>query len=138
MGFFVIFSVGYFVFGYTLINGFVTFLEMITISALAILVFMGFGFIISGITKSETTIPPLSNLVTLPQFLLAGTFFPIDVFPTWLQPICRALPLTYLNNALRKIAFDGANLWDVRMEILILLVWGAVLYIIAGRVFRWE
>ncbi|MEZ5015870.1 MAG: ABC transporter permease [Flavipsychrobacter sp.] len=138
MGAVVIITIGYFAFGYTLVNGIVTFLEMILISAMAILVFMGFGFIISGITKSETTIPPLSNLITLPQFLLAGTFFPIDVFPSWLQPICRALPLTYLNSALRKIAFDGASLWDVRIELLILLGWGAVLYIIAGRVFRWE
>lgn len=138
MGAIVIITIGYFAFGYTLVNGIFTFLEMVTLSAIAILVFMGFGFIISGITKSETTIPPLSNLITLPQFLLAGTFFPIDVFPTWLQPICRALPLTYLNSALRKIAFDGANFWDVRMELLILLGWGAVLYIIAGRVFRWE
>ncbi len=138
MGAVVIITIGYFAFDYTLVHGLLTFLEMITLSAIAILVFMGFGFIISGITKSEATIPPLSNLITLPQFLLAGTFFPIDVFPTWLQPFCRILPLTYLNNALRKIAFDGAGLWDVRIEILVLLGWGLVLYIIAGRVFRWE
>src|SRR5690606_7057427 len=102
---------GYFVFDYTLVNGFVTFIEMILLCALGILVFMGFGFIISGLAKSQSTIPPLSNLVTLPQFLLAGTFFPIDVFPGWLQPFCRILPLTYLNDALRKVAFDNAGLW---------------------------
>lgn len=138
MGAAIIIAVGYFVFGYTLVNGVVTFLEMLLLCALAILVFMGFGFIISGVAKSQSTIPPLSNIVTLPQFLLAGTFFPIDVFPTWLQPFCRILPLTYLNDALRRIAFENAGLWDVRVDILILLVWGTVLYVVAGRVFKWE
>ncbi len=134
----VIISVGYFAFGYTLINGFVTFLEMLALCTLAILVFMGFGFIISGLAKNQSTIPPLSNLVTLPQFLLAGTFFPIDVFPAWLQPICRILPLTYLNDALRKVAFEDAGFAELRWDILMLLVWAVVIYAVAARVFKWE
>lgn len=138
MGAAIIILVGYFVFGYTLVNGAVTVLEMLLLCALAIFVFMGFGFIISGLAKSQSTIPPLSNIITLPQFLLAGTFFPIDVFPKWLQPFCRILPLTYLNDALRKIAFDNAGLWDVKLEIGVLLVWGVAVYVVAARVFKWE
>lgn len=138
MGAIIIIVLGHYAFDYTLVNGFVTFIEMILLSALGIMVFMGFGFIISGLAKSESTIPPLSNMITLPQFLLAGTFFPIDVFPTWLQPICRVLPLTYLNDALRKIAFDGAGIAAIGMDIVMLLVWGVVVYFVAGRVFRWE
>lgn len=134
----VIIIAGYFIFGYTLVNGFVTFLEMMALCTLAILVFMGFGFIISGLAKNQSTIPPLSNLVTLPQFLLAGTFFPIDVFPTWLQPLCRILPLTYLNDALRKIAFEDAGFWELRWDIMMLLIWAVLIYAIAGRVFKWE
>ncbi|MCB0697556.1 MAG: ABC transporter permease, partial [Chitinophagaceae bacterium] len=138
LGAIVIITAGYFIFDYTLVNGFVTFIEMILLCALGILVFMGFGFIISGLAKNQTTIPPLSNLVTLPQFLLAGTFFPIDVFPSWLQPFCKILPLTYLNDALRKVAFDNAGLWELRIDILVLMVWAVVLYIVAGKVFKWE
>jgi len=134
----IIISVGYFAFGYTLYNGWVTFFEMLAMCSLSLLVFMGFGFIISGIAKSDSAIPPFSNLITLPQFLLAGTFFSIDNFPKWLQPFCNALPLTYLNDALRKIAFDGASLWMVRTDIIVLLVWGIVIYTIAGRTFKWE
>jgi ABC-2 type transport system permease protein len=93
---------------------------------------------ISSVAKSESAIPPFSNLITLPQFLLAGTFFPIDNFPKWLQPLCRLLPLSYLNDALRKIAFEGYNIWDVRVDILILLIWGVVIYALASRIFKWE
>lgn len=134
----VIILVGHYWFGFTLINGFVTVLQMLFLSFLGLLIFMGFGFIVSGIAKSESTIPPMANIFTLPQFLLAGTFFSIDVFPKWLQPISRALPLTYLNDALREVAFEGAGLWDVRMDILILLAWFVATYFIAVKVFRWE
>lgn len=134
----IIIAIGHFAFGYTLIHGWATFFAMLALCALGLIVFMGFGFIISGLAKSEATIPPFSNLVTLPQFLLAGTFFPIDAFPKWLQPICRILPLTYLNDALRKVAFDGAGLGEIWIDIVVLLGWGILLYVVAGRVFKWE
>ena len=134
----IIISIGHFAFGFTLYHGWITFFEMLAMCSLALMIFMGFGFIISGIAKSESAIPPFSNLITLPQFLLAGTFFAIDNFPKWLQPFCRALPLTYLNDALRKIAFEGAGFWDVRVDVLVLLGWGVVIYAIAGRAFKWE
>ncbi|MNR52261.1 ABC-2 type transporter [compost metagenome] len=74
----------------------------------------------------------------MPQFLLSGTFFSINAFPTWLQPISRALPLTYLNDAMRKVAFEGANLWDVKQQILIMVVWGIGIYAVAVKTFKWE
>ena len=62
---------------------------MLTLSAMGLIVFMGFGFVVSGIAKNESVIPPLANVITLPQFLLSGTFFPIDAFPKWLQAISK-------------------------------------------------
>lgn len=129
---------GHFFFHFTLINGAVTVLNMLLLSIIGLVVFMGFGFVVSGIAKSESTIPPISNIITLPQFLLSGTFFSIDAFPAWLQPISRALPLTYLNDAMRKVAFEGAGLWDVKHQILIMVIWGIGIYAVAVKVFKWE
>jgi ABC-2 type transport system permease protein len=134
----VIIGLGYFAFHYTLVHGLITFLEIMVLSFLALLVFMGFGFIVSGIAKNESSIPPVANIVTLPQFLLAGTFFSIDVFPSWLQPICRVLPLTHFNDAMRKIAFEGAHLNDCIFQIGVLALWGVVVYAVAIKVFKWE
>ncbi len=134
----VIIGLGYFLFGFTLVHGFETFLEMMVLSFIGLLIFMGFGFVVSGLANSDSTIPPLANLITLPQFLLAGTFFPIDRFPNWLQIIAKVLPLTHLNIAMRSVAFEGASLWDVKTEIGILLVWGVVAYALAIKFFRWE
>lgn len=134
----VIILAGRFLFGFTLIHGFETFIELLILSFIGLVVFMGFGFIVSGLAKSDNTIPPFANLITLPQFLIGGTFFSIDVFPKWLRWIAQAMPLTHLNNALRDVAFEGKNLWDVRWEIGILLLWGIIVYAISIKVFKWE
>ena len=138
LGSIIIITLGHFAFGFTLSHGIYTFINMLSMCCLGLLLFMGFGFIISSVAKNESAIPPFSNLITLPQFLLAGTFFSIENFPKWLQPVCRALPLTYLNDALRKISFDGANLWTVRYDIMVLSIWTVVVYVIASRLFKWE
>ena len=133
-----IIGIGYFAFGFTLVHGWSTFFEMLILTAFGVVVFMGFGFVVSGIANSESTIPPIANVITLPQFLLAGTFVPVDAFPGWLQPVCRIMPLTYLNDAFRKIAFEGQHLWNIGLELGVITLWGIVVYAVAVKVFRWE
>jgi ABC-2 type transport system permease protein len=138
IGSLIIIILGKYIFGFTLINGFTTLIEMLLLSAMGLIVFMGFGFVISGIAKSESVIPPLANVFTLPQFLLSGTFFPIDAFPGWLQVISKILPLTYLNDALRRIAFEGAGFSEISHQLLIITIWGIIIYAAAIKFFRWE
>jgi ABC-2 type transport system permease protein len=134
----IIILIGHYFFNFTLINGALTVINMLILAFFGVIVFMGFGFVVSGLAKNESTIPPISNIITLPQFLLSGTFFSIDAFPTWLQPISRALPLTHLNDAMRKVAFEGAGLWDVKHQMLIMLLWGIGIYAVAVKTFKWE
>ncbi|MDF2189948.1 ABC transporter permease [Paraflavitalea sp. CAU 1676] len=134
----VILLVGHFFFKFTLIHGVLTMIELLILSFIGLIVFMGFGFVVSGVAKNESVIPPLANLFTLPQFLLAGTFFSIDNFPSWLQPLCRILPLTHMNDAMRNIAFEGAHLTDCGTQIGVLAIWGVVAYAGAVKVFKWE
>jgi ABC-2 type transport system permease protein len=134
----VIIGIGKIGFHFTLVHGWLTFFELLVLSTLGLIVFMGFGFIISSVARSESTIPPFANVFTLPQFLLGGTFFSTDVFPKWLQRICEILPLKQLNDALRNVAFEGAHLTDCWKQLGILAVWGVVTYAVAVRVFKWE
>jgi ABC-2 type transport system permease protein len=135
---FIVIGVGHFAFGFTLVHGLTTFLTIMLLSFIALVLFMGFGFIVSGLAKNESTIPPFANLFTLPQFLLAGTFFAVEAFPTWLQPICNALPLTHFNNAMRNIAFEGASLAACSKELLILGLWIVGVYGVAFKTFKWD
>ncbi len=138
LGAIIIISIGHYAFGFTLVNGVATVLNMLLLAFIGLVVFMGFGFIISGLARNETSVPPLSNIITLPQFLLSGTFFSTAAFPKWLQPLSNILPLTHLNNAMRKVAFEGAGLADVTHQLLILLMWGVMVYAIAIKTFKWE
>jgi len=134
----VIILAGHFFFHFTLINGLATLLEMLVLSFLGLVVFMGFGFIISSVAKNESSIPPFANIFTLPQFLLGGTFFSTQAFPKWLQGFCEILPLKQLNDAMRNVAFEGASLADCGKQIGILVLWGIVIYAVAIKTFKWE
>jgi ABC-2 type transport system permease protein len=133
-----IIMVGHLFFGFTLVHGVTTVVNMLILSAFGLIIFMGFGFIISGIAKNESSIPPLSNIVTLPQFLLSGTFFATTAFPAWLQGLSNVLPLTYLNKAMRSVAFEGAGLGDVGPQLMVLGIWFIIVYAVAVKTFKWE
>ncbi|MGK2861300.1 MAG: ABC transporter permease [Chitinophagaceae bacterium] len=129
---------GYFFLHFTLQHGALTFLEMVLLSVVMLFLLMGVGLIFSSVAKSDASIPLFINLFGFPQMLLSGTFFPITVFPQWLQDICYFLPLTQFNNAMRKISFEGLHLYDTWREVGILGVWIIIIYVILTRVIRWE
>ena len=134
----VLIAFGHFVLNFTLQNGFITFLEMIVITIVMLFLLMGVGLIFSSIAKSDTSIPLLINLFGFPQMLLSGTFFSIEVFPQWLQKICYFLPLTQFNDAMRKLSFEGLHIYDCWEQLGILVIWVIIIYMIAGKVMKWE
>ena len=79
------------------------------------------------------------NLVMLPMWLLSGTFFSYERFPAAVLPVIRVLPLTALNDALRAVQNDGAALWRrLWPQLVILLAWGLISFVVAVRIFRWQ
>ena len=134
----VLIAIGHFFMQFTLQHGFMTFVEILIMTLIMLFLLMGVGLIFSSIVKSDTTIPLLINLFGFPQMMLSGTFFSIEVFPKWMQPFCKALPLTQFNDAIRKISFEGAHLNSVWREIGILGIWILISYIILMRVLKWE
>ncbi len=129
---------GYFLLNFTLQYGILTFIEMLVMTVIMLFLLMGVGLIFSSIVKTDAMIPLWINLFGFPQMLLSGTFFPITVFPKWLQDICQVLPLTHFNNAIRKISFEGQHLSDCLKEIGILGIWMVIVYAILIKVIRWE
>lgn len=129
---------GVLLYNFTLAHGFITFLDMMLLCLLGVLVFMGFGYTISGLAKSQHVIPVYANLFMFPQFFLSGTFFPKSLLPAFLQPVIEYLPLTAMNDAMRKISFEGAHIWEVGGEIAVLLGWSVVAYGFAVKTFKWE
>ncbi|MBS1599226.1 MAG: ABC transporter permease [Bacteroidetes bacterium] len=138
IGFIIMVSLGYFLFGFTLVNGIFTFSEMLLLSIFGLIIFAGIGFIVSGVLENESSIAPVANTVTLPQILLCGLFFPVENYPAWLQSFCKLLPLTIFVDGLRKIAFEGVHIWQMPFQIGGLLCWAVIISIFAIKLFRWE
>lgn len=98
----------------------------------------GVALLIAARPKSVEVASGFANLFMLPMWLLGGSFFSYERFPEAALPFIRALPLTALNDALRKIMNEGLGLLDVGMELLALGAWGLVSFAIALRIFRWQ
>jgi len=134
----VLIAFGHYAYDFTLAQGWFTFFNMLALSFIALLVFMGFGFFFSSVAKNQNVIPVYANLFMFPQYFLSGTFFPKEALPSSMQSVIKFLPLTALNDAMRNVAFEGSSLISCWPQILILLVWGIIIYAITIKVFRWE
>src|SRR5690606_14074516 len=125
-------------FDFFLPHGWVTFAEIVALTIFGLIAFLGFGYFMAGLANDENSAGPLVNLITLPQFLLSGVFFPTDTFPSWVQPIADNLPLSYFNTAIRHITTEGGTLVETWPYLLGLTLWGGAMYLLAAKTFRWE
>lgn len=113
-------------------------LALMLVSLLGALAFGGIGLLVAARPRTIEAVSGWMNLVQLPMWLLSGTFFSYERFPSFALPIIRALPLTALNDALRAIVNDGASLGQVAAPVAVLLAWGLTGFAIAVRIFRWQ
>lgn len=81
------------------------------VAALAVLpgaVLAGLAFAalaVAGITYMRSVLDfDVIELVTLPLFLFSATFFPLDVYPTWVRPLVQLSPLYHAVELLRALA----------------------------------
>ncbi len=138
ISFIIMVAIGYYAFSFTLQNGMTTVIQMQIFSLFGLGIFMGIGFIISGVVQNENSIAPTANTVVLPQILLCGLFFPVENYPHWLQQFCSVLPLTLFVDGLRKIAFEGTAIWQTPLVISGLLLWTLIIMPFSAWSFKWE
>jgi ABC-2 type transport system permease protein len=112
-------------------------LLVVVIDVVGALAFAGIGLLVASRAQTTETVSGLMNLVMIPMWLFSGVFFSSERFPDAAQPFIQALPLTQLNNALRRVILEGAGWLDVAPALLILAVWAVVTFVLALRWFRW-
>src|SRR4029079_14589772 len=103
---------------------------LLAVAALGSIVFLAMGFGVAGWAKNEDQAAPVANLISLPMTFLSGVFFPREAMPDVLQRITDFLPLTYLADALRQITNNGAGVADITTDLLGLLVWAVIAFLI--------
>ena len=129
----IILAVGVWIFGANLqANAWLIF----PIAALANIVFLNIGFIISSWANSGSAASGMGNAIALPMMFLSGTFFATATLPSILPEVVRFLPLTPMLDAMREVSIDNASLWHTWPELAILAGWIVATSVAAVKLFR--
>jgi ABC-2 type transport system permease protein len=102
---------------------------------LGVFAFVGLGILITSVAKDQQTAQMLLMTISFPMLFLSGVFFPIQQMPWYMQDVSKVLPLTYEAQALREVMVLGAGISDITTELIVLIVFGAVLLAIAVPMF---
>jgi ABC-2 type transport system permease protein len=129
----VIVIVGVFIWG---LNIHITPLMIILIIANSFL-FSGMGMIIGRFVKEEETADMAGGAISFPMMFLAGTFFPLDQMPVFLQEFARILPLYYVNEGLRN-AMIYMNFDKALFNTIIVMIFAIVFFIAGVILTKWK
>ncbi len=96
------------------------------------------GLLVASRGTSEEFTSGILNFITWPMMFLSEVWFSLEGAPDWVKGVSYAFPLTHINNAVRKIMNDGAALYDVSFEVILLGVITLVCLTLGARLFSWH
>ena len=100
----------------------------------ATLASMGFGTIIALLVRRPASASNIANIISMVMMFLAGIYFPIEIMPSYLRALSKALPLTYMANAMRYATgvsdMSALRFWAITGALLAL---GVVLFPFMAR-----
>jgi lipooligosaccharide transport system permease protein len=70
--------------------------------------FASFGMAVTSYMKSWQQLE-IVNVVLLPMFLFSGSFYPLSVFPEWLQTVIRLFPLAHAIDLVRGLTLGNIS-----------------------------
>lgn len=135
MGVLLIIAVGIFGFGVQMHGNPAITLALVVVGSLS---FTTFGFAVSSYAKTLESAEGIANVVTMPMMFLGDVFLPVALMPDFIRPFAEALPLRYLNEALRNVILNGQGFLDILAPLAGVAVWGAVGFALAVFLFRWD
>ena len=112
------------------------FLQTFIVLVIGALCFVGFGIMLSARTSTQEDYAQVSLLFSMPMMFVSGVFYPIETMPWILQKLAYIFPLTYLNDAMRGIMLKGQTLGDVWMDLVVLIGFTILFFIIGVKRFN--
>jgi len=99
--------------------------------------FTSLGMVLGIFVRDPGTGEALANAIGFPMMFLAGSFFPVDAMPSFLQTGARLLPLTYINEGLRATMTFGTDA-TAFVDLLVTLGFAVVFFVVAARGLSWK
>ncbi len=114
------------------------YLPIALLIVLGCLEFSGMGLLVASRAHTIETVSGLMNAVMLPMYIGSGIFFSTERFPEAVQPALFFLPLTPLIHAVRSVMLEGTSLFSLGTDLVAIVAWGCVTFVLALRWFRWQ
>ena len=111
-------------------------LQTFIVLVIGALCFVGFGIMLSARTSTQEGYAQIVLPLSMSMMFVSGVFYPIETMPWILQKIAYIFPLTYLNDAMRAIMLKGQNLGDVWLDLVVLLGFTLLFFIIGVKRFN--
>lgn len=89
------------------------------------------GVAMAGLARNTRQAGAVTSLVVIPMSMLGGLFWPSDMMPDLLQRIGNLLPTSWTMDAAHKVIL-GSSIAEVRMEILIVLMYSLVFFLLGS------
>jgi ABC-2 type transport system permease protein len=104
---------------------------------LNVFAFSGVGMLITRFVKEAQSAEAAANAVMFPMMFLAGTFFPLEMMPEFLQKVALILPLYYVNEGLRS-SMVTLNFNQAWLYAAVIGIFGIIIFVLGVFLTSWK
>ncbi len=115
-----------------------SYLDLFIVFAVGGLSMCALGLLLASRGSSEEFTDGVLNFITWPMMFLSEVWFSIDSAPEWIKLASKALPLTHMVEAARKVMNDGVGLSEVALELTVLISIAVVCLVTGAALFSWR
>jgi ABC-2 type transport system permease protein len=115
-----------------------SYLSLLFIFVLGCFSMISLGLLVASRSSSEELADGFLNIITWPMMFFSEVWFSLEGANPVVQKLSKFFPLTHIIDGARKIMNDGQSLYDIRYNIIILLIMSAVFLICGSLLFKWQ
>ena len=123
------------IFGFTCEGSILDLYLLFMLSAFAMI---SLGILIASRNSNEELADGVLNLISWPMMFLSEVWFSLEGTAEWVKVAAKFFPLTYLTDGARRIMNEGASLYDIRFNLLVLALMSVVFLTAGSLLFRWD
>ena len=115
-----------------------SYLDLFVIFFLGSLSLTALGLVLASRGTSEEFTTGILNFISWPMMFLSEVWFSLEGAPQWVKSFSMIFPLTHMLTAARKVMHDGAGLFAIAPEIVVLSAMTLGFLALGASLFSWN
>jgi ABC-type multidrug transport system permease subunit len=115
-----------------------SYLDLFVIFFLGSLSLTALGLVLASRGTSEEFTTGILNFISWPMMFLSEVWFSLEGAPEWVRSFSKIFPLTHMLTAARKVMHDGAGLFEIGPEIVVLSAMTLGFLALGASLFSWN